>query len=399
MNFQSPSRTQMNKKVKTVLFLFLCLILTAELLPRAHLLDDTIYSKFSTTPPIFNGVIGEDWEDANAYLISGEEGVFDLFLKHDEDYFYVGVRVNDPVEDPGERIQLYFDEGDDGDNGSGSRDYTLTNRQEDCKAIDANGIRWDGFWNSPYWWMFPSTGDPEQINFEAAIDYHSDHWEAEFKIPFEGVEGDNDLSDLLISNDDVIGFVLQYMFFNYTYAHFPSGANSTDATTWLNLVFDNEAPTISNITYTPNEPTSEQAVTVTAETTDDASGVKKITLQYSTDDGVTWIDVSMMEAYTGVIPKQKEETTVKFKILATDNAGFTTQTEDHSYTVRRLIFGMSPLIFIIIVGILTVAVVGALIFLLRARKKETSIPIYCKNCGERLKPGVDYCPKCGEKVK
>ncbi len=64
---------------------------------------------------------------------------------------------------------------------------------------------------------------------------------------------------------------------------------------------------------------------VTAVANDTESGMEKVTLAYSTDDGATWATMELVEGtsqtYTGEIPGQAVGTTVLYKIVAQDNAG------------------------------------------------------------------------------
>jgi hypothetical protein len=64
---------------------------------------------------------------------------------------------------------------------------------------------------------------------------------------------------------------------------------------------------------------------VTAIANDTESGIEKVILSYSTDDGVTWNTMDMLEGepqnYTGEIPGQPAGTTVLYKVEALDNAG------------------------------------------------------------------------------
>lgn len=75
----------------------------------------------------------------------------------------------------------------------------------------------------------------------------------------------------------------------------------------------------------PSKVYAEEAALVTAIATDAESGMEKVTLSYSTDDGVTWITMEMLEgepqAYTGEVPGQPVGTTVLYKVEALDNAG------------------------------------------------------------------------------
>ena len=411
---------KMIKRNKLTIFLIVIICLGFAFQPLMVLLKvhgeyvDTIYSKYSTNVPILNGVIGEDWEDANVYENVGDDNTFTVYLMHAENYLYIGVHANDLTEQTGDQIAAFFDEVDDGDHGSGSGDNVLTNYQEDYKAIDGDGTSWDGFWSSPYWWIFPSTGDPSQINFEVAIDYYLNYWEAEFKIPFQGVEDLNDESDLNVTRADVIGILLCFRQQDWTFKYYPVDGNYSNPLTWLALAFDDEAPNVTNITYSPTHPGPNDAVTVTANVTDTESGIKDVVLSYSTNGGVTWTNVVMsnITSYSGTIPKQAEDTIIQFKIIAQDNASFTTESGVSSYKVETLIFGIDPLTFYIIVGILIVSVVGVVIFLVRSRKPEAPLPpppplqpmpplttsAYCIKCGTVLKPEASFCPNCGKKV-
>ena len=64
---------------------------------------------------------------------------------------------------------------------------------------------------------------------------------------------------------------------------------------------------------------------VTAVANDTESGMEKVTLSYSTDDGATWAAMDLVEGtlqtYTGEIPGQAVGTTVLYKVVAQDNAG------------------------------------------------------------------------------
>jgi len=80
-----------------------------------------------------------------------------------------------------------------------------------------------------------------------------------------------------------------------------------------------------------------EAALFTAIANDTESGVDKVTLSYSTDDGVTWNAMEMLEGepqvYEGEIPGQPVGTTVLYKIEAWDNAG-NKAVEEGSYTSK-----------------------------------------------------------------
>lgn len=67
-------------------------------------------------------------------------------------------------------------------------------------------------------------------------------------------------------------------------------------------------------------------VQVSVEVHDSVSGVDEVLLSYSTDDGATWLDISMsfnstIDTWEANIPGQQIWTNVAYKIIAYDNAG------------------------------------------------------------------------------
>lgn len=89
---------------------------------------------------------------------------------------------------------------------------------------------------------------------------------------------------------------------------------------------DDIRPQISSPTQDPStdiQPT--QNVTVTATITDLGSGIYNATLNYSTDNGTTWISLNMSKigpnTYQAWIPEYENATYVRYKITSYDNAG------------------------------------------------------------------------------
>lgn len=84
------------------------------------------------------------------------------------------------------------------------------------------------------------------------------------------------------------------------------------------------APVISNVSYSPTQPASTDAVVVTATITDDLS-IHSATLWYSV--GGSYLETAMADnggnSYSATIPAQADGTTVKYYIVAADNEGFT----------------------------------------------------------------------------
>jgi hypothetical protein len=89
---------------------------------------------------------------------------------------------------------------------------------------------------------------------------------------------------------------------------------------------DNTPPTINDPSRTPSgDVQPDQAVSISVNVTDGGTGVKNVTLSYTTDDGESWTDMEMTYNSTSkianaTIPGQPAFTTVKFNITAYDNA-------------------------------------------------------------------------------
>jgi len=93
------------------------------------------------------------------------------------------------------------------------------------------------------------------------------------------------------------------------------------------IVLDTTAPTIGVPSRTPDEDIlPEQEVKISVTVTDAISGVKNVTLSYTTDNGITWTNLPMnynpsTSLYEATIPPQRVGTWVKYKIVTHDNAG------------------------------------------------------------------------------
>ncbi|HLG20969.1 MAG TPA: S8 family serine peptidase [Bdellovibrionota bacterium] len=176
----------------------------------------------STTVPVPDGSIGNtEWSDAARYSSLGTNGAFELFLKTGinggSNTLFIGVIAQDPNVTS---LSIYFDEGDNGSAGAGSFDRILTIDQEDLKSVatpaQPSPNYMDGFFSYFFggkgWSTNGSFGatDP-YINFSGSGRSYGNHVEAEFAIPFVGVDqlyapDFNDASDLNLAFGNVIGF-------------------------------------------------------------------------------------------------------------------------------------------------------------------------------------------------
>lgn len=119
---------------------------------------------------------------------------------------------------------------------------------------------------------------------------------------------------------------------DWTYmAKWPSGKEIPYVNTAnVNYIYDGEAPTIEDPTQTPaaTNVQENQAVLVSVNVTDTGTGVKSVTLNYTTDNGDTWSSLPMtLNATSGLyeasIPGQIAGTDVMYEIDAEDVAGNT----------------------------------------------------------------------------
>ncbi|MBP7652450.1 hypothetical protein KA977_03445, partial [Candidatus Dependentiae bacterium] len=89
-------------------------------------------------------------------------------------------------------------------------------------------------------------------------------------------------------------------------------------------VSDNIPPVISNILMSPASPNSSQNVMVTANITDDLTGVDTVILKYSIDNWSTYSETQMIYIssgnYSGYILKQNNGITVRYMIIASDKS-------------------------------------------------------------------------------
>ncbi|UCD96967.1 MAG: hypothetical protein JSV35_02640, partial [Candidatus Bathyarchaeota archaeon] len=95
--------------------------------------------------------------------------------------------------------------------------------------------------------------------------------------------------------------------------------------TFLIGPLDETPPTIGVPTHTPETPNPDELVAVSVNVTDDDSGIDRVILSYSTNDGVTWTNCTMINveanAYSADIPGLAAGTHVNYKLIAYDIAG------------------------------------------------------------------------------
>jgi hypothetical protein len=103
----------------------------------------------------------------------------------------------------------------------------------------------------------------------------------------------------------------------------------------LYFTTDTEPPTIGAPSRTPQNPTPTQEVQISANVSDDLSGVQKVILSYSND--TTWTNLTMTQSgentYEAAIPAMPSQTLVNYRIVAYDNVNNAAIGDNLSYAV------------------------------------------------------------------
>jgi hypothetical protein len=216
--------------------------------------------------PTIDGFLGRaEWNDTKKYdlTLTGDTdiGIW-LYVKHNGTHMHFGFLVWSYPTHTTDEFAIAFDEGDDGDRGSGTRDFALTPLQEDVKACYSSGLLRDGYYNVSQWYAKDveidfdakcahendhSTSASEIENWEG-LSWVDDHWECEFAIPFVGNDGGaSDVSDLSCNVTDVIGIKIQYFHTGPENYYYPAG-DQYQVLTYANLGFT--PPTIESCSAT-----------------------------------------------------------------------------------------------------------------------------------------------------
>ncbi len=226
------------------------------------------YTKYqaprSIVIPTIDGVIEEaEWQYAKHYENRGTDGAYDLYLKNGEvggePTLFMGIKVS-KLQGVGDnyvgRVYIHFEEGDDGDYGSGSLDRRLVFFQEDAKLFQKFQ---DPYYQQSYppfdgcytidigfggWNYYNMNYPPHTVDFEGADHFAGTTYQAELAIPFVGTQGVSaDSSDIVVTYGDILGFGIH---FPYTVeAHhdhhksLPDNIDLNDAFTYHQLEFSN----------------------------------------------------------------------------------------------------------------------------------------------------------------
>jgi hypothetical protein len=100
-------------------------------------------------------------------------------------------------------------------------------------------------------------------------------------------------------------------------------------------VFLLDYSTTIQVTYNPRYPEAEEQVTVTASVSLQNGTVNQVQLHYSIDSGLIRTVTMTLQgsSYKATIPGQTDGTAVKFYVMATDNEGNITESNQYSYIV------------------------------------------------------------------
>lgn len=124
----------------------------------------------------------------------------------------------------------------------------------------------------------------------------------------------------------------------------------------IKILRDDVPPSITNLKITPESPLAGDTVMVSANVSDNESGLEKVFLVYSTDGGANWIRVQMAQVgdqYQAFIPSQNVFTEILYYAEASDFSGNTAKS-----LTGRFSFGIPLWVY---AGAIIALVVGAIV--------------------------------------
>lgn len=157
----------------------------------------------------------------------------------------------------------------------------------------------------------------------------------------DGLVRDGDVNDQDGADNDHIQY--QYTIQSpaiagtYTLQIFAAGntPHSRSQLITVNAIPTGPGPLITNVNGTPGIPLADEAVVVTANVTSEAV-ISEVTLQYSTDNGTAWTNVTMTlsgNLYEGTIPGLADDTFVTYRVVAVDENGIESISGELTYRV------------------------------------------------------------------
>jgi len=165
------------------------------------------------------------------------------------------------------------------------------------------------------------------------------------------------------------------------YANDTTGNMGASSTVYFTV--DTTPPNITEVSQTPleNNVLPEDEVEVNATVTDDLSGVKQVTLNYTNGNG-TWIIVDMTNLegnfWNATIPAFPYCTNVTYAIIAEDNANNTITTGEMGYEYKYHVIPELPSFIILPLFILFTLIAVALAKKIRCKVTKTTLtPFFC----------------------
>jgi hypothetical protein len=144
----------------------------------------------------------------------------------------------------------------------------------------------------------------------------------------------------------------------------PPSFSDGDFTTYPIVKEIGEDLHIEDVSYHPSEPSSGEEVNVQARVITTTSQVRNVTLIYTINGGqeqkeeMIRIDDSR---YGESIPGQNSGSEVIFQVQAFADGDETTNSGSFSYEVKETVFGVEPLLFYVVIGIILIIIVAAIV--------------------------------------
>ncbi|MFW9833728.1 MAG: hypothetical protein ACFFEK_07025 [Candidatus Thorarchaeota archaeon] len=191
-----------------------------------------------------------------------------------------------------------------------------------------------------------ATGDSGQTSFILKIPSEPDDnglFSVDYPSP-DGLVDDNDAADL-----DTNAFAIHVIYnitapesagtFTLTVYAVQDAGHGTSQSITVNVAQAGGGPAIGVPSTNPTVPRANEEFEVIVGVTS-AVGVDEVILQYSTNDGTSWTNVTMTETstdvYTGTIPGQLKDQEVLWRIVARDTVGGETVGPQYSFVVGQI---------------------------------------------------------------
>jgi hypothetical protein len=145
--------------------------------------------------------------------------------------------------------------------------------------------------------------------------------------------------------------------------------------TSVSVTVDNTAPSLSNLVWSPSEPSAGEQVNVSVQVVEEGSGIRNVTLWYRVNI-TEWecLNMTFQDGnWTCAIPGQSEKAPVEFYVESYDNAGNFAATLERVYYVKAAAGGVSgfPLDWLLLIIIIIGAMSGAAVYYFKFRKKRS----------------------------